>query len=35
MTIVVITHDVLVAARGRRTISIRDGVLSEGAQVGA
>ncbi|MET7518384.1 ABC transporter ATP-binding protein [Streptomyces sp. NPDC005480] len=35
MTIVVITHDVLVAARGRRTISIRDGVLSEDAQVGA
>ncbi|MEV7106865.1 ABC transporter ATP-binding protein [Streptomyces atroolivaceus] len=29
MTIVVITHDGQVAARGRRTITIRDGVLTE------
>ncbi|MFH8257043.1 ABC transporter ATP-binding protein [Streptomyces roseolus] len=29
MTIVVITHDPLVAARGRRTVTIRDGVLAE------
>ncbi|MHA5047929.1 ABC transporter ATP-binding protein [Streptomyces sp. SD15] len=35
MTIVVITHDPSVAARGERTLSIRDGVLSENAQAGA
>ncbi|MGI5254123.1 ABC transporter ATP-binding protein [Actinacidiphila glaucinigra] len=29
MTLVVITHDPAVAARARRTITIRDGVLSE------
>lgn len=29
MTIVVITHDAQVAARGQRTVSIRDGVLTE------
>ncbi|QFQ94958.1 ABC transporter ATP-binding protein [Streptomyces phaeolivaceus] len=29
MTLVVITHDPAVAARGRRTVTIRDGVLSE------
>ncbi|WP_308402012.1 ABC transporter ATP-binding protein [Streptomyces sp. RKAG293] len=33
MTIVVITHDPLVAARGARTVSIRDGVLTERATV--
>ncbi len=30
MTLVVITHDPAVAARGRRTVTIRDGVLSDG-----
>ncbi|MEU9862922.1 ABC transporter ATP-binding protein [Streptomyces sp. NPDC047971] len=34
MTIVVITHDAEVAARGERTVTIRDGVLSEPARVG-
>ncbi|MFE5484983.1 ABC transporter ATP-binding protein [Streptomyces sp. NPDC056527] len=34
MTIVVITHDAEVAARGERTVTIRDGVLSESARVG-
>ncbi|KOG12502.1 MULTISPECIES: ABC transporter ATP-binding protein [Streptomyces] len=29
ITIVLITHDPAVAARGRRTVTIRDGVLSE------
>jgi putative ABC transport system ATP-binding protein len=29
MTVVVITHDPAVAARGRRTVTIRDGALSE------
>ncbi|MEU1481381.1 ABC transporter ATP-binding protein [Streptomyces sp. NPDC001668] len=29
MTLLVITHDPEVAARGRRTVAIRDGVLSE------
>lgn len=29
MTVVVITHDPAVAARGARTVRIRDGVLSE------
>ncbi|MER7823759.1 ABC transporter ATP-binding protein [Streptomyces sp. NPDC096097] len=29
MTILVITHDQAVAARGRRTVAIRDGVLTE------
>ncbi|MFC8592163.1 ABC transporter ATP-binding protein [Streptomyces atroolivaceus] len=29
MTVLVITHDPAVAARGRRTITIRDGVLDE------
>ncbi|MFJ8189588.1 ABC transporter ATP-binding protein [Streptomyces sp. NPDC096094] len=29
MTVVVITHDPAVAARGRRTLTIRDGALSE------
>ncbi|MDF9814934.1 ABC transporter ATP-binding protein [Streptomyces sp. SPB162] len=33
MTIVVITHDPLVAARGARTLAIRDGVLTERALV--
>ncbi|MEU3460948.1 ABC transporter ATP-binding protein [Streptomyces sp. NPDC006733] len=33
MTIVVITHDPLVAARGARTLAIRDGVLTERAPV--
>ncbi|GAA3501829.1 ABC transporter ATP-binding protein [Streptomyces prasinosporus] len=31
MTLLVITHDPGVAARGRRTVAIRDGVLSEQA----
>ncbi|MER5664737.1 ABC transporter ATP-binding protein [Streptomyces mirabilis] len=31
MTLMVITHDPLVAARGQRTVTIRDGVLSERA----
>jgi predicted ABC-type transport system involved in lysophospholipase L1 biosynthesis ATPase subunit len=29
MTIVVITHDLDVARRGHRTVSIKDGVLTE------
>ncbi|MFE4306479.1 ABC transporter ATP-binding protein [Streptomyces sp. NPDC056891] len=29
ITIVLITHDLAVAARGRRTVTIRDGILSE------
>ncbi|MEU5819955.1 ABC transporter ATP-binding protein [Streptomyces sp. NPDC047803] len=29
MTVVVITHDAAVAARGQRTLTIRDGVMSE------
>ncbi|WP_327257711.1 ABC transporter ATP-binding protein [Streptomyces sp. NBC_01244] len=33
MTILVITHDPQVAQRGQRTISVRDGVLSEMVQV--
>ncbi|MER6390492.1 ABC transporter ATP-binding protein [Streptomyces sp. NPDC001523] len=33
MTILVITHDLQVARRGRRTVSIRDGVLSETARI--
>ncbi|MDJ0341982.1 ABC transporter ATP-binding protein [Streptomyces sp. H10-C2] len=33
MTVVVITHDPLVAERGARTVSIRDGVLTERAPV--
>ncbi|MEU9298423.1 ABC transporter ATP-binding protein [Streptomyces sp. NPDC048266] len=33
ITIVLITHDLAVAARGRRTVTIRDGVLSESEQV--
>ncbi|MGW7412747.1 ABC transporter ATP-binding protein [Streptomyces sp. NPDC054863] len=32
MTIVLITHDPQVATRGQRTVSIRDGLLSEGAR---
>ncbi|MGW4699812.1 ABC transporter ATP-binding protein [Streptomyces sp. NPDC004285] len=32
ITIVLITHDPAVAARGRRTVTIRDGVLSESEQ---
>lgn len=35
ITIVLITHDPAVAARGRRTVTIRDGVLSESEQAGA
>ncbi|GAA1538833.1 ABC transporter ATP-binding protein [Streptomyces albidochromogenes] len=35
ITVVLITHDLAVAARGRRTITIRDGTLSESEQVGA
>ncbi|MYS82816.1 ATP-binding cassette domain-containing protein [Streptomyces sp. SID5474] len=31
MTILVITHDHAVAARGQRSVAIRDGVVSEGA----
>lgn len=31
MTILVITHDPLVAARGQRNIAIRDGLLTQGA----
>ncbi|MFJ9943609.1 ABC transporter ATP-binding protein [Streptomyces erythrochromogenes] len=34
ITVVLITHDLAVAARGRRTVSIKDGALSEGDQVG-
>ncbi|MFE5211269.1 ABC transporter ATP-binding protein [Streptomyces sp. NPDC056600] len=34
MTIVLITHDQEVAARGRRTVAIRDGVLREEAMAG-
>jgi putative ABC transport system ATP-binding protein len=35
MTLVVITHDPGVAARGRRTVAIRDGVLTEQAVTAA
>ncbi|MFD6984811.1 ABC transporter ATP-binding protein [Streptomyces sp. NPDC059956] len=35
ITIVLITHDLAVAARGRRTVTIRDGILSESEQVRA
>ncbi|MFG2813776.1 ABC transporter ATP-binding protein [Streptomyces sp. NPDC048410] len=35
MTILVITHDAGVAARGRRTLTIRDGVLSETTKTAA
>ncbi|WP_017236300.1 ABC transporter ATP-binding protein [Streptomyces sp. SS] len=35
ITIVLITHDLAVAARGRRTVTIRDGVLSESEQARA
>ncbi|MFJ5777714.1 ABC transporter ATP-binding protein [Streptomyces sp. NPDC093094] len=35
MTLVVITHDPGVAARGRRTVAIRDGVLAEQAVTAA
>ncbi|MDX2938291.1 ABC transporter ATP-binding protein [Streptomyces ipomoeae] len=34
MTLVVITHDPAVAARGQRTVTIRDGVLSERSEPG-
>ncbi|MFE9929126.1 ABC transporter ATP-binding protein [Streptomyces sp. NPDC005533] len=34
MTVLVITHDLQVARRGQRTVSIRDGVLSETVRVG-
>ncbi|MFB7867997.1 ABC transporter ATP-binding protein [Streptomyces sp. NPDC056069] len=33
MTIVVITHDQVVAGHGNRTVSIRDGALHEGAAI--
>ncbi|MFG2291836.1 ABC transporter ATP-binding protein [Streptomyces sp. NPDC048603] len=33
ITVVLITHDLAVAARGRRTVTIRDGILSESEQV--
>ncbi|MCX4783231.1 ABC transporter ATP-binding protein [Streptomyces sp. NBC_01264] len=35
ITIVLITHDLAVAARGRRTVTIRDGILSESERVRA
>ncbi|MET7754288.1 ABC transporter ATP-binding protein [Streptomyces sp. NPDC005389] len=35
ITIVLITHDLAVAARGRRTVTIRDGILSESEQAPA
>ncbi|MFE4259419.1 ABC transporter ATP-binding protein [Streptomyces sp. NPDC056883] len=35
ITVVLITHDLAVAARGRRTITIRDGSMSESEQVSA
>jgi|UniRef100_A0AAU3I6B8 putative ABC transport system ATP-binding protein len=35
ITVVLITHDLAVAARGRRTVTIRDGILSESEQVPA
>ncbi|MET9897216.1 ABC transporter ATP-binding protein [Streptomyces sp. NPDC006446] len=35
ITVVLITHDLAVAARGRRTVTIRDGILSESEQVRA
>ncbi|MFE6060808.1 ABC transporter ATP-binding protein [Streptomyces sp. NPDC056431] len=35
ITIVLITHDLAVAARGRRTVTIRDGILSESEQARA
>ncbi|MGW2304768.1 ABC transporter ATP-binding protein [Streptomyces sp. NPDC001809] len=35
ITILLITHDPAVAARGRRTVTIRDGVLSENEQASA
>ncbi|MFF9064033.1 ABC transporter ATP-binding protein [Streptomyces sp. NPDC014891] len=35
ITIVLITHDPAVAARGRRTVTIRDGVLTENEQAPA
>ncbi|WP_052424916.1 ABC transporter ATP-binding protein [Streptomyces fulvoviolaceus] len=33
MTVLVITHDPLVAARAERTVAIRDGVLSDGPEM--
>ncbi|MFD7321158.1 ABC transporter ATP-binding protein [Streptomyces sp. NPDC059875] len=35
ITIVLITHDLAVADRGRRTVTIRDGILSESEQAHA
>ncbi|MFB6838571.1 ABC transporter ATP-binding protein [Streptomyces sp. NPDC056361] len=35
ITVVLITHDPAVAARGRRTVTIRDGILSESERVRA
>ncbi|WP_406287931.1 ABC transporter ATP-binding protein [Streptomyces sp. NBC_00209] len=32
MTVIVITHDAAVAARGQRTLTLRDGVMSEQAR---
>ncbi|MFJ5829694.1 ABC transporter ATP-binding protein [Streptomyces sp. NPDC093089] len=35
VTVVLVTHDPAVAARGRRTVAVRDGVLSESGRVRA